>query len=148
MPFYPFSAKSLRNLGTAHSELRFLFDKIADFIDCSILSGRRTREEQVKLVEEGRSQTLQSKHLAGDDGYADAVDAATYPQDWSKLTPENDARMTQFEVDQVYFSGFVMGYAAARGIKLRWGGDWDGNNRNVGDWRRFRDLDHFERKLS
>ncbi len=43
-----------------------------------------------------------------------------------------------------YFAGFVMGTAAAMGVRLRWGGDWDGDTEL--DDQKFRDLVHFEER--
>ena len=40
-------------------------------------------------------------------------------------------------------AGFILCIAAQKGIKLRWGGDWD-NDFDTRDEGRFRDLPHFE----
>ena len=42
----------------------------------------------------------------------------------------------------MFFGGLVTGLAKQKGIPLRWGGDWDGDN-NFKD-NRFDDLVHFE----
>ena len=59
-----------------------------------------------------------------------ALDAAPCPIDWE------DAKRFYL------FAGFVLGIARQLGIKLRWGGDWDGDF----TWRdqKFHDLVHFE----
>ena len=77
------------------------------------------------LVEQGKSKTMNSKHLTGK-----AVDVAPYPIDWN-----DRERFT-------YFAGYVMGIAAKMGIKLRWGGDWD-RDHNLKE-NSFDDLPHFE----
>ena len=59
-----------------------------------------------------------------------AVDVAPYPIDWNDT--ERFGR----------FAGFVLGMAAAMGIPLRWGGDWDRDN-DTHD-QKFNDLVHFE----
>ena len=59
-----------------------------------------------------------------------AVDAAPYPIDW------NDKK--RFAL----FAGFVLGIAATKGIRLRWGGDWNMNYITLDN--RFDDLPHFE----
>jgi hypothetical protein len=43
------------------------------------------------------------------------------------------------------FAGMVLGVAATMGVKLRWGGDWDGdlNTRE----EKFSDMPHFEEVL-
>ena len=59
-----------------------------------------------------------------------AVDAYPYPVDFNDLN-----RMR-------YFAGIVMGIAAVKGIKLRWGGDWN-QDTQLSD-NKFNDLPHFE----
>ena len=41
----------------------------------------RTIEEQEKLVADGKSQTMNSRHLVQDDGYSHAIDIAVYNRD-------------------------------------------------------------------
>ena len=59
-----------------------------------------------------------------------AIDAAPSPIDW------NDRERF------FYFAGVVKGVAEEMGIKIRWGGDWDGDNDF--DDQTFDDLVHFE----
>ena len=47
-------------------------------IDFGVTFGVRTLEEQQKLFDAGRSQTMNSKHLKQDDGYSHAVDLMDY----------------------------------------------------------------------
>ena len=75
---------------------------------------------------------MTSKHLTGR-----AVDIAPYPVDW-----ENLARFD-------YLAGAMFSYASMMGIKLRWGGDWDGNKEfgikgKTKGTETFKDLVHFE----
>ena len=59
-----------------------------------------------------------------------AVDVAPYPIDWN-------------DPDRFYhFAGYVRGIAEGMGIKIRWGGDWNGNF-DLKD-QNFYDLPHFE----
>ena len=81
--------------------------------------------EDNELVAKGASKTKYSKHIEGR-----AVDVAPYPINW-----EDRERMT-------YFAGMVMGIAKAKGIGLRWGGDWN-QNTDLED-NGFDDLPHFE----
>jgi hypothetical protein len=59
-----------------------------------------------------------------------AVDVAPYPIDW------NDFKRFY------HFAGIVRAVAHQRGVKIRWGGDWDSDF----DFKdeRFLDLPHFE----
>ena len=59
-----------------------------------------------------------------------AVDVCPYPIDWN-----NKERF-------YHFAGYVKGIADSMGIKIRWGGDWDGDT--VFDDQSFHDLPHFE----
>jgi len=103
--------------------------EVCMYFDCTIITGHRNREEQTKKFGAGLSKKMypHSKHNSLP---SMAVDVAPYPIDW--------ADRDRFH----YFAGFVMGIAKKRGIKLRWGGDWDGDT-EVKD-NNFDDLLHFE----
>lgn len=121
-----FGKQSLKNLEGVDAHLVELFNRVVEHFDCAILSGVRTAEHQKELVAAGLSQTLNSRHLTGD-----AVDVAPYPIDWHDIT--------RFYL----FGGYVLGVASQLGVRVRWGGDWNGNldTRDNGD---FDDLVHFE----
>lgn len=77
--------------------------------------------------------TLRSKHIPGMDGYAHAVDLAPYLSDaiqWNDLPGFDAIALAMFRS------------AAALGVRLRWGADWDsdGNLREKGE----SDSPHFE----
>jgi peptidoglycan L-alanyl-D-glutamate endopeptidase CwlK len=123
-----FGTASLRKLTTLHPLLQLVLrTAIQDGPDFTIISAKRTLEEQHALLAEGASRTLKSKHLMTP---SEAVDIAPWPVDW------NDT--TRFYI----LAGYVLGIAARLGVPLRWGGDWNGN------WsyrdQRFHDLPHFE----
>lgn len=131
---YRFSGISMRILTTnVHPDMIRLFEEVIKYVDCSILAGIRTPQEQAKDVASGLSQTLASKHLAQADGLSHAIDAIPFPPRWDDKN---------WKTDLWYFGGFVLGIAAALGIPIRWGGDWkrDNDPENNG----FEDLDHFE----
>jgi peptidoglycan L-alanyl-D-glutamate endopeptidase CwlK len=124
-----FSARSLERLRTCDPRLQRLFERVVAEYDCTILEGHRGREAQERAFQEGRSK------IRWPDGLHNAlpsfaVDVAPHPVDWNDLK--------RF----YHFGGFVQGVAAAMGLPLRWGGDWDGDN-DLGD-QRFNDLVHFE----
>jgi hypothetical protein len=106
-----------------------LFENVVRYYDCSILEGHRGKADQDKAVAEGKSKTPwpRSKHNSLP---SMAVDAAPYPIDWTDLK--------RF----YHFAGFVLGMAASMGLRLRWGGDWDGD-RDLND-QSSNDLPHFE----
>lgn len=128
MPAFSDSSKS--KLATAHPDLQRVFNEVIKTWDCTILEGHRGEAEQNACCEKGLSKVKwpNSPHNATP---SNAVDAVPYPIDWN-----NKARMT-------LFAGFVLGTAAYMGIKLRWGGDWNGNG-NPSD-ESFIDMPHFEK---
>lgn len=125
-----YSATSLAKLSTVHPNLRLVFMLANAHWPHTIVYGARTPEEQQNLYDTGFSKTLKSKHLIQSDGFAHAVDAIPDPVDW-----KDRERI-------LYFAGFILGIAAARGIIIRHGGDWN-RNRQVKD-ESFFDGAHFE----
>lgn len=64
---FKFSNKSLEKLAGVDVRLQTLAKKVLEItpIDFAIVEGLRTKEEQEKLVKEGKSKTLNSLHLTG-----------------------------------------------------------------------------------
>lgn len=126
-----FGSRSEAHLNECHGDMQELMREVIKQVDCSIIEGHRTEEEQNKLFHAGRSkvQWPNSKHNSSP---STAVDVVPYPVDW------NDKERFY------YFSGVVIGIASQMGIEIRWGGDWDGDH----SWRdqTFHDLPHFELK--
>lgn len=120
-----FGKQSLARLEGVDPRLRALAFEVLEVHDCSIIYGLRTVAEQRQLVAEGLSKTMNSKHLTGR-----AIDIAPYPIDWEDTN--------QF----MFFAGHMMMAAKMLGIRIRWGGDWDGDN-DLDD-QTFMDLVHFE----
>ncbi|MDR2077431.1 MAG: hypothetical protein LBP39_00515 [Rickettsiales bacterium] len=62
-----FSEKSKKILEEVRPELKLLAEKVIKIspIDFALTSGLRTKEEQQKLYRDGKSKTLNSKHLTG-----------------------------------------------------------------------------------
>lgn len=132
MPKY--SRQSKAHLETCHLDIQFLFNRVIETYDCSILEGHRGRSEQYRLFREGKTQVHwpDGKHNSVP---SRAVDAAPCPLKWDLDDPEVLKRW-------YYFGGLVLGLAKAYGIPLRWGGDWDGDGEFVD--QKFHDLPHFE----
>ena len=121
-----FSQSSLSKLEGVDYRLQDLCHRVVlEHHDCSVIYGLRTQSEQARLVQEGLSKTMNSKHLIGK-----AVDLSPYPIDWN-----NTKRF-------YYFAGMVLAIAKDMGIPIRWGGDWDMDN-DLDD-QKFMDLVHFE----
>lgn len=124
-----FSSRSKEKLESCHVDIQVVFEGVIQFVDCTIIEGYRDEERQNEMFRTGKSQLTfpDGKHNSKP---SKAVDAAPYPIDW-----KDRERAT-------LFAGFVIGFARAMGIELRWGGDWDR------DWQvkdnNFDDLWHFE----
>lgn len=121
---------SLEKYATLHPKLQKVVSEVIKYVDFSVIEGVRTKERQIELVEQKKSKTLDSKHLADQNGKSRAMDLAPYPIDW-----EDRERF-------ILFAGFVLGVAQQLGIKLIWGGDWnrDFYTKDTG----FFDSPHFE----
>jgi len=126
---FKYSQRSLKRLEDTDPRLQSIFKEVINHFDTTIVTGHRTKDYQERMFNEGKSQVKwpHSKHNALP---SKAVDAAPYPLDWS-----DRERFT-------LFAGFVLGIAASKGIRLRWGGDWD-QDTQVKD-NSFDDLLHFE----
>lgn len=115
---YRLSQKSLNRLQGVHPELVGAVQKAIQITeqDFSVLEGLRSYERQKKLYAEGKSTTLNSRHLTGH-----AVDLVPYPLswDWDYFYPIADA-MKQAARDL--------------SVDLEWGGDWNS----------FKDGPHFQ----
>jgi peptidoglycan L-alanyl-D-glutamate endopeptidase CwlK len=122
-------ATSLMRLSTCHDLIKIVILEVSKHIDITVLEGHRNEAAQDLAVAQGRSKTPwpTSKHNLMP---SKAIDIAPYPVDWSDVARFN------------YLAGFVKGIAAAKGIKIRWGGDWDSDN-NLKE-EAFKDLPHFE----
>lgn len=113
--------KSLERLGGVHPLLQSVF---REAIEASpwpfqITQGLRTREEQIKLYEAGKSKTLNSRHLTGH-----AVDIVVY----------KDGKVTWDFALYEQVARHILAVAKLQDVKLVWGGDWTS----------FKDGPHFE----
>jgi len=124
-----FSQISQRRLFTCDPLLISLFNEVIKHMDCSILEGFRSKDDQNALFDAKRTQ-LKWPDSNHNKVPSLAVDVAPYPIDW-----KDRERFS-------YFAGFVKGVASQLFIPIRWGGDWDSDNQvkdNV-----FDDLSHYE----
>lgn len=129
-----FSEKSNERLESCHPYLQLVLKRVVEVFDCTVLYGYRGALMQDRLFHEGKTfkrypESLHNIDLAGVP-YSHAVDVAPWPLDWDDLD--------RFR----FFAGFVKGVAIAHGIRIRWGGDWDGDTQ-VKD-NQFNDFNHFE----
>jgi peptidoglycan L-alanyl-D-glutamate endopeptidase CwlK len=111
------SSKSLAKLENVNEDLIAVVKKAIEItkVDFGVIYGVRTLDEQKKLYDAGRSQTMNSKHLIQDDGTCHAVDLMAYvggSASW-ELNVYDDLADAMSEA------------AKQEGIKgLRWGASW------------------------
>ena len=77
---FKLSQRSLDRLEGVHPDLVAVVKKAIELtsVDFGVTCGTRTVEEQQMLVDAGKSQTMNSKHLPQEDGYSHAVDLVAY----------------------------------------------------------------------
>lgn len=141
-----FGRESEANLQQVHPDLVRLMREVIKHWDCKIVDGVRTLAEQKRNVAQGVSQTMNSKHLPQEDNLSHAVDVMPWPIDWAAIEKGLAAVKHAdggLQVLEAYaFQGFVAGMAAAMGISIRQGIDWN-RNRDFAD-QSFHDIPHVE----
>lgn len=127
-----FSKSSMRKLKQCDVRLQKIALKVVEKFDCTVVTGYRNRAEQNKAYKTGKSKL---KYPNGKHNH--------FPSKAIDLAPYVKGKGISWDKDQCYyFAGYVVRVAEELGIKLRWGGDWDGD-RDVND-QSFNDLVHFE----
>jgi peptidoglycan L-alanyl-D-glutamate endopeptidase CwlK len=104
--------KSLKELKGVHDDLLKVVKRALELSvqDFAVHDGKRTLEEQKKLVASGASQTLDSRHLTGH-----AVD----------LVPVVNGKL-RWEWEPIYKIAEAVRVAAKElSVPIRWGGAWD-----------------------
>ena len=120
-----FGKRSKSRLKGVNVKLVNVLNELIKIMDVTIIEGVRSKERQAELLEEGATKVKYSRHMEGK-----AVDLAPYPIDW------NDR--DRFH----YMGGMLRGIAHQMGVKVRWGGDWDGDGETKNN--NFDDLVHIE----
>lgn len=125
------SQRSIAQLdGVADPLVKLFLDVVVSW-PCEVLEGARTLERQQLLFSQGKSRTLDSKHVPSHPGEkVTAADVAPLPIDWRDT------------IRFYAFGGYVLGRARSLGIRIRWGADWN-SNLDFHD-QAFNDLVHFE----
>lgn len=116
-------ARSEANLAHVHPDLCRVIRQAAQSVPFLVIHGIRTQAEEAAMVAKGASQTMHSRHLAGQAGLGCAVDVAALTDghiDWS--APAYSVIWTA-----------VQKAAAGLNIPVEWGGVW-----------KMRDLGHFQ----
>lgn len=124
-----FGKSSLKRFNTLHPDLQLVMTESIKLIDFSIVAGHRGEAEQNLAFEKGNSKAKfpQSKHNCFP---SKAVDVVPWP--------------TQYADERYIYlvAGIIKAKADQLGIKLIWGGDWDGDG-DMND-QSLKDPYHFE----
>ena len=118
--------RSLDRLKGVHPDLVKVVERAIEIttVDFTVLEGVRAPERQKILVDSGASQTLNSRHIPGRDGFAKAVDLGAWVDgqvDWSWPLYHKIAKAMKTAAQEL-------------GVPIEWGGDW----------RTFKDGPHFQ----
>tara|TARA_R110000751_G_scaffold98210_2_gene191203 strand:+ start:785 stop:1162 length:378 start_codon:yes stop_codon:yes gene_type:complete len=116
---YKLGTRSLQSLSGVNPDMVAVVYKAIELtgVDFSVIEGIRSLERQKQLLKDGKSTTLNSRHITGH-----AVDMVPYPVDWEDL--ERFEQMAKAMKDA----------AEELEIPIIWGGDW----------KSFYDAPHFE----
>jgi len=141
-----FSTAGLQKLLTCDPRLVTLFQDVVLHYDCVILCGHRGQIEQDAAFNAGNSKKRwpTGEHNALP---SRAVDVAPFDPrsaggvNWG-VDPVTGKPSRAALARFYHFAGFVKGRAAVLGIRIRFGGDWDGDT--FFDDQTFNDLVHFE----
>ena len=108
---FKFSRRSEKNLDGVNPILVKVVRRALELssVDFGITEGLRAIERQKKLVEEGKSQTMNSRHITGH-----AVDVFAYP------TPAGSWEWKYYAMIAEAFKKA----ANELGVTIEWGGDW------------------------
>lgn len=118
--------RSKMRLNGVHPDLVKVVERAIQIttVDFTVLEGVRDPQRQRTLVESGASQTMNSRHIPGADGFAKAVDLGAWVDDqvdWSWPLYHKIAAAMKEAANQVK-------------VPIEWGGDW----------KTFRDGPHFQ----
>lgn len=113
---FKLSNRSKGKLEGVHPDLVAVVERAIELtnVDFGVTYGVRELEEQKRLVANGRSQTMKSKHLIQDDGFSHAVDVVAY--DGSDVVWE-------INVYDDICDAFKQA-AEEKGVAIKWGAAW------------------------
>jgi len=116
---YKLGTRSMQSLSGVNPDMVAVVEKAIEITeeDFSVIEGIRSLDRQKQLLKDGKSTTLNSRHITGH-----AVDMVPYPVDWEDLK--------RFEK----MAKAMKKAAKELGISIVWGGDW----------KNFYDAPHFE----
>lgn len=120
---FALGSKSRTNLQGVHPHLVQVVERAIQVtsVDFQVFEGLRTRQRQAKLVAQGASQTMDSRHLPGRDGLGHAVDLVPL------IDFDQDGRAElRWDWSLCYKVALAVRVASIElQVPIRWGGVWD-----------------------
>lgn len=138
---YRLSHRSLDRLQGVNPRLASVVRRAIEITeqDFGVAEGLRSRDRQSRLLAEGRTRTMRSKHLLQPDGTGHAVDLYPWSSAWPTVAgiPPEAYRLVARAMEQA---------AHELGTSIRWGNDWDRDGVEVpmDPDETFSDKPHFE----
>ena len=142
-----YGAGSKKQLATVCPSLQILFETVLQDVDHSAVEGARSQARQNELFLSDKSKVMfpNSKHNVGDGTgrrLSDALDVVIWHPKYRSLWGGRDQirqiaqdfKVTEARVYQWFYMQYadlnarLQVEAARRGIKIRWGGDWNSAN--------------------
>ncbi len=116
MKHHKYGKSSLEKLSKLHPDLVRVMHLALEKskYDIGISETLRTPERQIEMVESGKSQTMNSRHLANEDGLSEAVDFFGY-----KDGPTWDEKVLRKIAGAIFDAAFELG------VHIKWGGHWE-----------------------
>ena len=114
---FSLSSRSRGKLEGVHPDMVAVVERAIELpkVDFGVTYGVRTLEEQKRLYESGRSQTMNSKHLLQDDtSYSHAVDVVAY---------DGSDGVWEINVYDDICDAFKQA-AEEKGVAIKWGAAW------------------------
>ncbi|URA07015.1 endolysin [Xanthomonas phage Elanor] len=120
---YKLGTKSRAALKGVHPQLVQVVERAIQVtqVDFQVYEGLRTRERQATLVAKGASQTMDSRHLVGRDGFGHAVDLVPL------IDFDGDGKAElRWDWSLCYRVAQAVRHASIElQVPIRWGGVWD-----------------------
>jgi peptidoglycan L-alanyl-D-glutamate endopeptidase CwlK len=135
MPYY-FGSTSLKRLATCHQDIQDVLKEAITKtpIDFTVVCGNRDKASQDEAFNNGKS-SVRWPHSKHNPFPSLAVDIAPW---WP-----GDGIVWHRRNEFIWLAGFVCGVAEMRGVKMRWGGNWDQDQEIITD-QDLIDLPHLE----
>lgn len=116
MNHHRFGKKSAKKIEDAHPHLQGVIKLALEYseVDFGVSEVKRSLNRQKKLLSEGSSVTLKSRHLPDRNGECHAVDVYAYVNGKASYQPKHMKK-----ISKAFFKA-----AIASNIQIEWGGHW------------------------